>query len=114
VATILILRLTFTKTTITSSIFTQKPAFVKSYPSVPTDIEVRPGAIGMMVVGDSISQGFEGDFTWRYRLWEWFSSQGLAVDFVGPFIGTRPKHKEISQQIVESIEKRKTKKKKAK
>ncbi|PMD22319.1 SGNH hydrolase, partial [Hyaloscypha hepaticicola] len=50
----------------------------------------RPRAISMMVVGDSISQGGEGDWTWRYRLWEWFKVQDVVVDFVGPFLGTRP------------------------
>lgn len=44
----------------------------------------------MMVVGDSISQGEEGDWTWRYRLWEWLKVQDVVVDFVGPFLGTRP------------------------
>lgn len=44
----------------------------------------------MMVVGDSLSQGEEGDWTWRYRLWEWFNSQELVVDYVGPFLGLRP------------------------
>ncbi|KAE9376358.1 hypothetical protein N431DRAFT_367401 [Stipitochalara longipes BDJ] len=44
----------------------------------------------MMIVGDSLSQGGEGDWTWRYRLWEWLRSQEVVVDFVGPFLGTRP------------------------
>ncbi|MEU1251143.1 hypothetical protein [Micromonospora arida] len=26
----------------------------------------------------------------RYRLWEWLRSQNVAVDFVGPYFGTRP------------------------
>ncbi len=30
----------------------------------------------------------EGDFTWRYRIWSWFQSSNLAVDFVGPYVGT--------------------------
>jgi lysophospholipase L1-like esterase len=42
----------------------------------------------VMVVGDSITQGREGDFTWRYRLWQWLRSQKVAVDFVGPYSGT--------------------------
>jgi hypothetical protein len=46
--------------------------------------------IKVMVVGDSISQGTEGDFTWRYRLWEWIQSQKTAVEFVGPYNGTVP------------------------
>ncbi|KAJ4291211.1 hypothetical protein N0V88_006205 [Collariella sp. IMI 366227] len=41
-----------------------------------------------MVVGDSISHGREGDWTWRYRIWEWFRDQELLVQFVGPYKGT--------------------------
>ncbi|KAE8167238.1 hypothetical protein BDV40DRAFT_284981 [Aspergillus tamarii] len=48
----------------------------------------RATGLKVMIVGDSISQGREGDFTWRYRIWEWFQSQGVAVDFVGPYTGT--------------------------
>ncbi|KAE8137366.1 SGNH hydrolase-type esterase domain-containing protein [Aspergillus pseudotamarii] len=42
----------------------------------------------VMIVGDSMSQGREGDWTWRFRIWEWFKDQGLTVDFVGPYNGT--------------------------
>lgn len=42
----------------------------------------------LMVVGDSISHGREGDWTWRYRLWEWLTSQGVEFEFVGPYTGT--------------------------
>lgn len=34
------------------------------------------------------SQGRNGDFTWRYRLWEWFHNNGVSVNFVGPYTGT--------------------------
>ncbi|MEE1782149.1 fibronectin type III domain-containing protein [Streptomyces sp. SP17BM10] len=44
----------------------------------------------VMVVGDSMTQGYEGDWTWRYRLWEWFKTERIDVDFVGPYEGTRP------------------------
>lgn len=44
----------------------------------------------VMVVGDSMTQGYEGDWTWRYRLWEWFKKEHIDVDFVGPYEGTRP------------------------
>ena len=38
----------------------------------------------VMVVGDSISQGSAGDFTWRYRLWKNLQSTAPgAVDLVG-------------------------------
>ncbi|MFF5922700.1 fibronectin type III domain-containing protein [Streptomyces flavochromogenes] len=43
----------------------------------------------VLAVGDSMTQGMEGDFTWRYRLWEWFKDQHVAVDFVGPYQGTK-------------------------
>ncbi|HEX6342604.1 fibronectin type III domain-containing protein [Umezawaea sp.] len=51
----------------------------------------EPGGdpIRVMVVGDSMSHGAEGDWTWRYRLWQWFRDQGVAVDFVGPYRGTQ-------------------------
>ena len=42
----------------------------------------------VMVVGDSISQGLDGDFTWRYRLWQHFQSDGVNDAFVGPRTGT--------------------------
>jgi lysophospholipase L1-like esterase len=38
----------------------------------------------IMLAGDSITQGFDGDFTWRYRLAQEFGRQQVPVDFVGP------------------------------
>lgn len=52
-------------------------------------LQRRGAPISVMVVGDSITQGREGDWTWRYRLWQWFQGEGVAVNFVGPFKGTR-------------------------
>ncbi|MFG1766184.1 fibronectin type III domain-containing protein [Micromonospora parva] len=52
---------------------------------------VRPPTtegLKVMVVGDSMSQGAEGDWTWRYRLWEWLVMQGVQATFVGPYTGT--------------------------
>ncbi len=49
----------------------------------------RDAPLRVMVVGDSMTQGAEGDFTWRYCIWQWFQSQGIAVDFVGPYVGTQ-------------------------
>lgn len=43
-----------------------------------------------MIVGDSISHGAEGDYTWRYRIWQWLQSNNVPVDFVGPYKGTNP------------------------
>lgn len=38
----------------------------------------------MMVVGDSISQGSSGDWTWRYRLWTHLCAHRVRLDLVGP------------------------------
>lgn len=42
----------------------------------------------VMVVGDSISNGYEGNNTWRYRLWERSRDQNWQAHFVGPLTGT--------------------------
>ncbi|WP_158604468.1 GDSL-type esterase/lipase family protein [Nocardioides mangrovicus] len=41
------------------------------------------GPVRILLSGDSITQGFDGDYTWRYRLWQEFQAQGVPVDFVG-------------------------------
>ncbi|KAK6068792.1 fibronectin type III domain-containing protein [Seiridium cupressi] len=51
---------------------------------------VNAKRVTFMVVGDSISHGFEGDYTWRYRLWEWIRDQRIKATFVGPYSGTYP------------------------
>jgi len=43
--------------------------------------------VKIMVVGDSISHGSAGNWTWRYRLSQHLASAGASVDFVGPFNG---------------------------
>ncbi|KAG9506573.1 hypothetical protein J7337_000106 [Fusarium musae] len=50
----------------------------------------RQSTLRVMVVGDSISQGREGDFTWRYRIWQFFKQNGIDVEMVGPYKGTVP------------------------
>ena len=40
--------------------------------------------VRILLVGDSVTQGSSGDWTWRYRLWKHFKAAGVAVDFVGP------------------------------
>lgn len=43
----------------------------------------------LMIIGDSMTQGAEGDYTWRYRFWQWIKSQGIDAVFTGPFEGTQ-------------------------
>lgn len=60
-------------------------------PDQPSAPAIRPASLSaprIMVVGDSISQGLEGDYTWRYRLKEHLSAAGVSSDFVGPWSGT--------------------------
>ena len=52
----------------------------------PTPTIVPP--IRIVITGDSISHGREGDYTWRYRLWEWLQEQEVQAEFLGPSIGT--------------------------
>lgn len=42
----------------------------------------------IMAIGDSITHGLEGDYTWRYRLANHFEAKGVKADFVGPHQGT--------------------------
>ncbi|NYD59001.1 lysophospholipase L1-like esterase [Nocardioides marinisabuli] len=51
-------------------------------------VPVSLSAPRIMVVGDSISQGLEGDYTWRYRLKKHLTNSGVTSEFVGPWTGT--------------------------
>ncbi|MEV7966112.1 GDSL-type esterase/lipase family protein [Sphaerisporangium sp. NPDC088356] len=42
----------------------------------------------IMIVGDSISQGREGDYSWRYRFWRNLTELEIPARFVGPWAGT--------------------------
>ncbi|GAA3565892.1 SGNH/GDSL hydrolase family protein [Kribbella ginsengisoli] len=55
------------------------------FTSPPVKLTFSTTVTKVMVVGDSISQGHEGDYTWRYRLANHLRQE---VDFVGPWSGT--------------------------
>lgn len=42
------------------------------------------GPVRILLYGDSLTQGFTGDWTWRYRLWQDLTAAGESFDFVGP------------------------------
>lgn len=42
------------------------------------------GPTRILLVGDSVTQGSSGDWTWRYRLWQHLEDSGAPVDLVGP------------------------------
>lgn len=48
------------------------------------DEEPSSTAVRILIVGDSVTQGSSGDWTWRYRLWRHLQESGVVVDFVGP------------------------------
>lgn len=51
--------------------------------------DTRADTLRVMIAGDSMTHGLEGDFTWRYRLWQWFKQNSVPVQFVGPYKGTQ-------------------------
>ena len=51
-------------------------------PLAPASVAADP--VRVLLVGDSVTQGSSGDWTWRYRLWQHLTSHGVAFDFVGP------------------------------
>jgi hypothetical protein len=50
-------------------------------PAAPAVAE--PAAVRIMPIGDSITEGADGDVTWRYRLWHQLRDAGHDVEFVG-------------------------------
>ncbi|EFQ98504.1 hypothetical protein MGYG_01531 [Nannizzia gypsea CBS 118893] len=52
----------------------------------------------VMIAGDSMTQGIEGDWTWRYRMWQWFKENRISAQFVGPHTGTVPPQKPSQPQ----------------
>ncbi|SMY29189.1 unnamed protein product [Zymoseptoria tritici ST99CH_1A5] len=52
------------------------------------DGEARRDPMRVLVVGDSMTHCDPGDYTWRWRLLEWFEAQGIAFEYVGPYSGT--------------------------
>jgi lysophospholipase L1-like esterase len=40
--------------------------------------------VRILIVGDSMTQGSSGDWTWRYRLWQHLTEHHVSFDFVGP------------------------------
>uniref|UniRef100_UPI00269DB6A5 GDSL-type esterase/lipase family protein n=1 Tax=Nocardiopsis sinuspersici TaxID=501010 RepID=UPI00269DB6A5 len=54
----------------------------------PTTVPGPPeGELRVMVVGDSLTQGSSGDYTWRHHLWSHLRDSGVEADFVGPYDG---------------------------
>lgn len=53
-------------------------------PALADESEPAADPVRVMVVGDSITQGSSGDYTWRYRLWQGMTASGAqGVELVG-------------------------------
>jgi hypothetical protein len=57
-----------------------EPAPCPAVPGQPSG-----GSPRIMIVGDSITQGSSGDYTWQYRLYEHLRADGVTPQMVGPF-----------------------------
>lgn len=51
-------------------------------PAVADGTPVPP--VRILLVGDSVTQGSAGDYTWRYRLWKALTDAQVDVELVGP------------------------------
>jgi lysophospholipase L1-like esterase len=51
----------------------------------PPPVHAIGGPLRVLITGDSITQGRNDEYTWRYRLAKEFQRQGVPVDFVGSY-----------------------------
>ncbi|GAB3718026.1 GDSL-type esterase/lipase family protein [Nocardiopsis nanhaiensis] len=54
-----------------------------SEPETPSDR--GQSQVRLMLAGDSMTQGADGDWTWRFHLWNHLEPHVEGLDFVGPF-----------------------------
>lgn len=62
-------------------------AFVVVAHPVSSQASQQPGPVKMMIVGDSITAGQAGDYTWRYWFYQQERAAGVKVSLVGPYSG---------------------------
>lgn len=61
------------------------PAATRPAPSSPAPGRPSGGSPRIMIVGDSITEGSSGDYTWQYRLYEHLRADGISPRMVGPY-----------------------------
>jgi lysophospholipase L1-like esterase len=54
-------------------------------PCPPVPGQPSGGSPRIMIVGDSLTQGSSGDYTWQYRLYEHLRADGVRARMVGPY-----------------------------
>ena len=60
------------------------PAAARPAPSPTAPGQPSGGSPRIMIVGDSITEGSSGDYTWQYRLYEHLRADGVSPRMVGP------------------------------
>src|SRR6266436_4914334 len=60
------------------------PAAAPPAPSPTAPGQPSGGSPRIMIVGDSITEGSSGDYTWQYRLYEHLRADGVSPRMVGP------------------------------
>ncbi|EMD66010.1 carbohydrate esterase family 3 protein [Bipolaris sorokiniana ND90Pr] len=53
-------------------------------PNLSQSSSRRQSVTRVLIIGDSITRSQEGDYIWRYRIWQWFHSSRVSVKTVGP------------------------------
>lgn len=66
--------------------------------------EESDGPTRVMLVGDSITAGYTGDWTWRYRLGMHLTAGSADVDFVGPHHGVSPYYGGPDEYVVPAFD----------
>jgi lysophospholipase L1-like esterase len=61
------------------------PAAAQPAPCPPVPGQPSGGSPRIMIVGDSITQGSSGDYTWQYWLYEHLRADGVSPQMVGPY-----------------------------
>jgi lysophospholipase L1-like esterase len=61
------------------------PRTARPSPSSPVPVQPTGQSPRIMVVGDSITEGSAGDYTWQYRLYEHLRADGVTPRMVGPY-----------------------------
>jgi lysophospholipase L1-like esterase len=62
------------------------PSSASAQPSASPEASVRHlGSARIMIVGDSITEGSSGDYTWQYWLYKHLRADGVTARMVGPY-----------------------------
>jgi hypothetical protein len=64
---------------------TAAPVAARAAPSPAVPVQPAGGSPRIMIVGDSITEGSAGDYTWQYRLYEHLLADHVSPRMIGPY-----------------------------